>query len=118
MNETIVKQILDFIEKTGGILLKSGFEISVRYVIADAIGNLIASGISLVGLIFCVFKLIKLITKEKSLESDRDSMMALVYLIASIVLLVTFTGFSPIESIKMLISPEWFAIKNIVSIVK
>ena len=35
--EDIIKQVLDFIQTTGSILIKSGFELTVRQVIGEAI---------------------------------------------------------------------------------
>ena len=39
--EDIIKQVLDFIQTTGSILIKSGFELTVRQVIGEAIIQMI-----------------------------------------------------------------------------
>lgn len=120
----IVKQILDFIEKSGSILLKSGFEISVRYVYAQAISRLV--GFTISGIIFAYFLnkakiLFAKINKEDDWGYDYPSSSAFTFFLYAILVFISGLNllFSDIpQVVRMFIAPEWFAIYNIINLVK
>lgn len=125
-NSEIIKQVLDFLERTGTALLQTGFNASVQYVVANAIGDLIASGISLIIFILCLWYFMKGMRRidrdEKEKTKETESWEFSTKLIISAVLglgfFISFMTYSPFHAIKVLISPEWYAILEIINLVK
>jgi hypothetical protein len=124
-NKEIVQMVLDFIQKTGTAMVQAGFAMSVRYVIANAIIQL-ATGLASWGFVgFSVYKLYRIfqdMDNSKSLkvkEGDNASgFRTIIYVLFGIIALVSASFNSPFEAAKMLIAPEWYAILNIINIVK
>ncbi|HJU59250.1 MAG TPA: hypothetical protein VJ583_05840 [Nitrososphaeraceae archaeon] len=116
MENEIVKQVLDFIEKTGTALFQAGFAISMKYVMANAIVNLIVATVGLVGLIFSLRYAIKNVPGRDATESEE--IRYIVIFILAIGFLITFLGSSPVYSIKSLLAPEWFAVMEIIKVIK
>lgn len=73
--EDIIKEVLNFIQTTGNILIKAGFELTVRQVVAEAVIGLIGLLIIIlfVGiLIFNASKKLKKVRKVNVMFQDYD----------------------------------------------
>ena len=116
----VVKLVLEFLRETANSAAQVGFQMSMRYVIADATVRLGAFTISAIGEIISLRAFVTAFQKEDDNEialSKRDIAM----LISGILVAVLALGMSlcePLTAIKMLIAPEWYAISNIVQLVK
>lgn len=120
----IAKLLLDFLEKAGVAIVQTGFPLAVRYIIANAIGNLVQFVLCFV---FALVDMAWIKNNWKYADDNSDwgsegtswtAFKVIVGVILLIVLLIVASFSSPIESIKMLVAPEWYAILNIVDMVK
>lgn len=120
--EGIVKAVLDFLEKTGTALVTTGFPIAVRYVIAQGITQVFGGLFSFGVFGICARNLYKLAAGADSKVLDDESSGFFVKVVINVILgiffLVAAFGSQILEGIRMLISPEWFAILNIIDLVK
>lgn len=117
----IVTKVLEFLEKTGTAIVTTGFPIAVKYVIADGISGLVKFVVASAGLATCVSQAIKLIPVSVEGSDNEQGIAAFkitVCVIIGIILLITAIFSEPFLSIQKIISPEWFAILNIIELVK
>lgn len=118
----IVKLVLEFIEKTGNAIFTSGFQMATKYIIANAVGNLVGAGISVVVFSVClnnIYKITPYILDDKlPYPNAKQTINFFLCLLFGFLSIFAFFGFSVIESTKMLIAPEWYAILKIISVVK
>jgi hypothetical protein len=121
-NKEIAQMVLDFLTKAGTAIVEKGFPLAVKYVIAQAIGNLIGFGLSLTVVIVCIKYIMgvaKYTDKKGSEDITNEQMIGMIISsIVGILALIICLFSSPVEAIRMLISPEWYAILNIIHLVK
>ncbi len=122
MENDIIKQVLDFIERTGSALIQAGFAISLKYVIASAIVDTVMLIISIVLSILFIREILKLMDKvDKSRNADLSNVEAatlIICIILSIVSAISTLAYMASNPIKVLLAPEWYAILNIIDVVK
>lgn len=118
----VVKEVLEFIERTGSVMISTGFPIAVKYAIANGISKVVTGGVSIIGVILSIFSINNLVKKADKDDEFNNSgeygakltlsiILGLIFLVAFL-----FSGF--ISGVKMLIAPEWYAIMNIIELVK
>lgn len=120
----VVKEVLEFLEKTGNAMISTGFPIAVKYVIADAIGSLVKGIVSTFGMIYMLFS----IKNNMKYANDNDdwgvdgpswtAIKVILGFISMVVLLPLLLTSGVFDAVKMLIAPEWYAIINIIELVK
>ena len=108
--------------KTGTALIQAGFGIAVRYVIAQAIAQ-ITTAITSWGIVgfsvrqlYNIFK--ELDDKKRDIESDVVNFKLIVYTILVILFAVIAIGNPIFTGISKLFAPEWYAILNVIDLVK
>lgn len=124
----IVRQILEFLERVGGAIVQEGFRISVTYVYANAIGNIILFLIllsAIVVLLKMFFHNLEWMNKNSgTIPSDEVPPQFIKTIISGILgvflMIGTLIGIPEllIKGIKMLIAPEWYAIQSIIDLIK
>ena len=118
----IAKLVLEFLEKTGVALVQTGFPMAVRYVIAQAIIKILVgvAGVILTTIsVTSITRIAKKVDEDSSYgEENLTVVKTIMLIIAGIggLLMTLFSGM--FTGIAMLISPEWYAILNIIDLVK
>lgn len=121
--EQIVQMVIDFIRETGNAVVQTGFPIAVKYVVATGITKVVSGSIGLVLFASAIFNWIK-IARIADIEENEDlfnsNSQALVAIVLTVLgILGGFSmAFNLFDGIRMLISPEWYAILNIIHLVK
>lgn len=118
----IVKAVLDFLEKTGGALLSAGFTMAVKYSFVEGLMRTIGGLGSFIIFAICVANIFRL-TKRADNDTDYgNSGYFGAVIIVNIVLALFFlvAGFASqlLDGIAMMLAPEWYAILNIIDLVK
>lgn len=113
----IVKMLLEFLERVGGLALSEGFRIAIKFVVSEGIAKIGVGVVVLLLAIVCLIAAIKLIkhsTKENSdSEFSLGAFLTFVFVILFLVSLVFFyNGYMRVSA------PEWFAVKNLLNLVK
>lgn len=118
----IAKLVLEFLEKTGVALVQTGFPMAVRYVIAQAIIKIL---VGVAGVILATISVISITRIAKKVDENPSYGEENLTGVKTVILLITGFGglmmtlFSGMfTGIAMLISPEWYAILNIIDLVK
>jgi len=125
MDTKLFQQVLEYLKTTGEFVAKTGFEITVRQVYANAVGYFISAFFMILLFILCVVFFVKLNKKCKENDDSMDDFLVNNPILFFVAFLATIgVVISPIvlcdlliTATKMLINPYWYAIEMILSLV-
>lgn len=113
----IVKMLLEFLERVGGLALSEGFRIAVKFVVNEGIAKIGLGVIFLLLSIVCLALATKVYKKgEKNYSEDAyglTSFLGAVSFLSFVVAMCLFYG-----GYMRVSAPEWFAVKNLLYLVK
>lgn len=119
----IVHMVLEFLEKTAIAVIHVGFQISVKYVIADAVASIVK---------FCVMLALSVTSGKLSVKAfsiaDKEgwgddgpsfnAVKAILTVAFFVAVVITTLCLLPFDAIRKLMAPEWYAILNVIELVK
>ena len=117
VNQELAKELLELLKTIGSSVATAGFDIAIRHVIIQAWTSIIYTAM-LTGIYgFVVWKAYPIISHKVADKHDIESALWFVIVISG-VLIVVLNTIMIFEAIPSLLLPEWYAIRQIVNLVK